>query len=1107
MRTTRLPSVLVILLSPAVAVAQNGFDPPTAERAAPNVLLLMDSTRTTLINGATCTGTCHVEDTGNSGHHDSSIYQNGETRLQLGRRVLTGGWGWNTAGTGPSGSADASVRRDGVMDQYFVRWGLLFYDGLGTRLALNPTLDNALAQQRVIDFGQPGFGEGFSAPPINPALNSYLPHYRTTRCCGNGQQGGLGADGNDESSPVYDEATDAGGRMTRALQYVRDYIDSTGPVAQWAPGPLALAAYGTPSATPVGNFFRGDVSNVLRSAPPDGCRRNFVIHLTDGHGEGNYGGETRGQAAADIHNMVRNDGTPLPAHLANQLFTIHFGAQNKAEADTVADCGYDGVCGNGPLAFSGAPGGVINDLTPMYAAFTAIFQLVLSGNYLASPPTITRSGDRVISSRFVIQNCQSALPTQCNIGRIGDLRMEEVLYPTATSLGVTDDVINFSEVLRNTSWLSRNLFTSINAIAGNNRCGRAASCPVATRAEWTSIEDNTFPGNNPPTLPATGTDGAFLRGEPSSRFSNGVMRSDTSNGLTAALSGRNPYKLMDIANSQPVVVGAPSGIGEDIERWEAFLDMGLGRTMQLLGLGSTGWRQKRGGYPSTGMTVATRDQVVYIGGNDGLLHAFLSGRAAGTPAAGRTANYPVAGGDLCAVDTGEFPAQGNPAGCLGLELWAYSPQLVQSQWPSIRSGHYFMVDGTPVVSDVLFTKRTSNPGGVCTPGLGLHNCGSRWEYRTVLLQCLGSGGPGCFALDVTNPYRPEMLWEREMTVPGVTRGTSTSRPQIVRVRRVVGGVVIPYYVGIMGGGLGESAGGVRRGSVIAMGLEDGDWYASTGANVATADFSGSPTCLDADGDSYTDTCYIATTDAKIYKVRIGNLNPGNLGTSAAITMELFFDGRQRLLAVGRTAAEASAARVYSRVVATFDRNRDVRLYFATGNFEDVQNATEQNFFFEVSDTAPEGGLVAWSNALNNTRAGGAVCNAGPNAGVLAFPLGQKVIFDPLISNGSVVFTSYRPDPNPCRVGNGYLYGISVDTCGNGIDSNDVDTNPDNGAIGGTVTQFTNALPMAPVINERTGGISVALQLESGTDSILANQGFTRRLPAPPVSKLWWRVMR
>lgn len=1108
-------TVMILGLPSAASWAQVPYDPPTAQRAAPNVLLVMDATRTTLINGSTCRGECHFEDAAFNAAGSvrsppeigeySDLFNTGQTRLQLARRVLTGGWGWNTANT----AADASVSRLGIMDQYFVRWGVIYYDGLGARLAQNPTMNNALAQQRVIDFNLPGYGEALGR--VSPTLNSFLPYYRTTRCCGNHSQGTLTPDyvnppaGWDRapwvsaSTPFYDEATNASGRMTAALQFTRDYIGNTGGFSNWVPtGPSSLASFGNPAEPAFSNFFRGDIANVLANAPPAGCRRNFVILLTDGHGEGNSDGESRGQVAAQIHNMTRNDGSSLPAHLANQLFTVHFGVQNSGEAGTVADCGYDGVCGNGPAAFEGAPGGAITDLTPMYAAFSAIFQLVLSGTYLASPPTITRSGDRIVTSSFIIQDCQGALPTQCNIGRIGNLTMQEVLYTPGQPNGFVDDTVSFSSILRSTAWDNRNVFTSVSAGAGN--CGRAASCGSQT-AQWTPVLPNTYPGNNVPISPSGAlTDAEFIRGAPGALFANGVARSNTANGAGGPFIGRDPYKLMDIANSQPVIVGAPTGIGEDIERWNAFLELPLSRDMQILPANAAGWIQKRGGYPAAGMTVANRDQVVYIGGNDGLLHAFLSGTASGAPLPGRTVNYPLTGGVVCGSAPAMLSPPQNPvAGCVGMELWAYSPQLVLPFWNSIRSGHYFMVDGTPVVSDVLFTKNTNNPGATCT---SLHSgtCANRWEYRTVLLQCLGGGGSGCFALDVTNPYRPELLWERALTVGGTQRGTSTSRPQIARVRRVRSGNVIPYYVGIMGGGLGESNGTNRQGTVVAVGLEDGDWYASFGTELGSADFAGAPTCLDADADSFTDTCYIATTDASIYKIKLGTFNSGNLGTSSQITMERFFDGRQRLLSAGYTPAVANAIRSYGRVVATFDANRDIRIFFGTGNFEDMQNSTETNFFFEVNDVNPEAGLTAWTPALNTARAGGA-CNAGPNAGIVPLPTGEKSVFDPVISNGVVVFTTYRPNVNPCLPGNGYLNGLTVDACTNGIDS-DGNGTPDSGVPGGTRQSYTG-LPVAPVINERTGGIMVA------TDSggAQANQGFTRRLPAPPVNKLWWRLVR
>ena len=43
---------------------------------------------------------------------------------------------------------------------------------------------------------------------------------------------------------------------------------------------------------------------------------------------------------------------------------------------------------------------------------------------------------------------------------------------------------------------------------------------------------------------------------------------------------------------------------------------------------------------------------------------------------------------------------------------------------------------------------------------------------------------------------------------------------------------------------------------------------------------------------------------------------------------------------------------YTKLVATYDPAGRLTLFFATGNYEDVQDANEQNYVFKVIDTAP-----------------------------------------------------------------------------------------------------------------------------------------------------------
>ncbi|MGZ5199599.1 MAG: PilC/PilY family type IV pilus protein [Telluria sp.] len=110
------------------------------------------------------------------------------------------------------------------------------------------------------------------------------------------------------------------------------------------------------------------------------------------------------------------------------------------------------------------------------------------------------------------------------------------------------------------------------------------------------------------------------------------------------------------------------------------------------------------GYNDFKVANASRRATVFVAANDGMLHAF-----------------DAATGD---------------------ELWAYVPRITMAKMYSLAStnygsNHQFTVDGSPEVSDVQI-------GGV---------------WKTVLVAGLNAGGRGYYALDVTDPDNPAMLWE------------------------------------------------------------------------------------------------------------------------------------------------------------------------------------------------------------------------------------------------------------------------------------------------------------------------------------------------------------
>lgn len=120
--------------------------------------------------------------------------------------------------------------------------------------------------------------------------------------------------------------------------------------------------------------------------------------------------------------------------------------------------------------------------------------------------------------------------------------------------------------------------------------------------------------------------------------------------------------------------------------------------------------------------VALRPSVLYVGTNDGIMHAF-------------------------AVE--DHTVDGLPPITAGDELWGYVPPALFDKVESATLAHQFMVDATPVVHDVFFDRTTSSAVDGASPS----------GYHTVLLFGLRDGGAAYTALDVTDPLNPTFLWQ------------------------------------------------------------------------------------------------------------------------------------------------------------------------------------------------------------------------------------------------------------------------------------------------------------------------------------------------------------
>ncbi|WP_082794242.1 pilus assembly protein [Thauera humireducens] len=117
------------------------------------------------------------------------------------------------------------------------------------------------------------------------------------------------------------------------------------------------------------------------------------------------------------------------------------------------------------------------------------------------------------------------------------------------------------------------------------------------------------------------------------------------------------------------------------------------------------------GYEAFKTANAGRGGTIYVGSNDGMLHAF---------------------------DAADLT-----------ERWAFIPSIVIPSLSLLADQNYgtlhrYYVNGSPVVSDIC----TSN----CTDAASA-------VWKTVLIGGLNGGGRGYYALDVTNPTSPALLWE------------------------------------------------------------------------------------------------------------------------------------------------------------------------------------------------------------------------------------------------------------------------------------------------------------------------------------------------------------
>ncbi|MGH8595165.1 MAG: pilus assembly protein, partial [Gammaproteobacteria bacterium] len=262
-----------------------------------------------------------------------------------------------------------------------------------------------------------------------------------------------------------------------------------------------------------------------------------------------------------------------------------------------------------------------------------------------------------------------------------------------------------------------------------------------------------------------------------SQFRSRLIDYDGDGDLTTTGGNDEVMRLGDIVHSSPVSVARPS---------EA-LDI-------LTGDAS---------YTDFRVQYQNRRQVVYVGANDGMIHAFNAGF-------------------FDAVDKRfELSVDGETEHPLGGEIWAYVPKnlLPQLQWTARKDyTHVYYVDNAIRTFEVkIFDDDPDHPNGWGTILVATMNLGGGTDETGIVvdtaLDGTGAGdGDGdtsddvktksaVVILDITNPENPPTVLA-ELTPPNLQ--FTTSVPQVVPVASTDGGSPNKWYL-VLGSGASDLA--------------------------------------------------------------------------------------------------------------------------------------------------------------------------------------------------------------------------------------------------------------------------------------------------------------
>lgn len=447
------------------------------------------------------------------------------------------------------------------------------------------------------------------------------------------------------------------------------------------------------------------------------------------------------------------------------------------------------------------------------------------------------------------------------------------------------------------------------------------------------------------------------------------VRGDQSNEQSKGGSFRNRTSLLgDIVNSDPLFVSGEN-FGYD----------------KLNDAEGTAYVTYVEGKPS-------KTAMIYVGANDGMLHAFKASD--------------------------------------GSELFAYVPALVYANLPSLTKpnyGHKYYVDGAPAMGDVYYD--------------------SAW--KTVLVTPLGAGGRGVFALDITKDFGTDnfdgsdVLWEFD----GANAAAGST---LNDMGYPVGGAAIGRfndgkYYAVFGNGYGSV--NCKSGLfMVQIDAPSNVKFFNTGKGKCdtSAEQNGmsTPSLVDYDGDRIIDAIFAGDL--------LGNLWKFDVSTG---TWAISFSGAPMFTSLGQPitapvevgpapADSSGKAMVYfgtGRYLLAGDELDKTKQTFY-GLLDEGKVVLSKNLQAQTIKYEDANARVVSSETVNWKSQQGWKLDLLPLSKTAQ---GERVLSVPLLRYGRVIFNTSIPSADPCVLGGtGWLMELDAATGAN-LTYNALDMNNDN----------------------------------------------------------------